>query len=142
MSFDNLLSPTALEFLFIFSIVSFIASLIAIPIILVRVPEDYFSERRPRTWFKNHHPVLRLTALALKNLLGAILLLGGLAMLVLPGQGLLTMLIGISLMDFPGKRALERSIIDRPLILKSINRIRQRFGRPPLMVRRRTVQEA
>jgi hypothetical protein len=62
-------------------------------------------------------------------------------MLVLPGQGLLTMLIGISLMDFPGKRAIERSIIGRPLILKSINRIRQRFGRPPLMVRRRTAQK-
>jgi hypothetical protein len=140
-AFDGLVTPDLLRFLFVLSVVSFAASVIAIPMILIRVPEDYFSERRPRTWFKDHHPVLRLTALALKNLFGAILLLGGLAMLILPGQGLLTMLIGISLMDFPGKRAIEQSIIGRPLILKSINRIRQRFGRPPLIVRRRTVQK-
>lgn len=130
----SLVSPVALEFLFLLSIVSFVASVIAIPWILIRLPRDYFCESHPRTWLKDHHPVLRLIALALKNLLGAILLLGGLAMLVLPGQGLLTMLIGISLLDFPGKRAIERSIIGRPLILKSINRIRQRFGRPPLLI--------
>lgn len=135
-------SPATLEFLFLLSIVSFVASLIVIPLILVRLPEDYFSERHPRAWLKGRHPVLRLIALALKNLLGAILLLGGLAMLVLPGQGLLTMLIGISLLDFPGKRAIERSLIGRPLILKSINRIRQRFDRPPLLIEKHAVHKA
>jgi hypothetical protein len=132
--FSTLLSPATLEFLFLLSIVSFVASVIAIPLILVRLPRDYFCERRPRTWFKEHHPVIRVASLALKNLLGAILFAGGLAMLVLPGQGLLTMLIGVSLMDFPGKRALERSIIGRPPVLHAINRIRKKFHQPPLRV--------
>ncbi len=123
-----------LEFLFILSLVSFVASVIAIPLILVRLPRDYFTERHPRTWLKEHHPVIRVTALTLKNLLGVILLLGGLAMLVLPGQGLLTMLIGVSLVDFPGKRALERSIIGRPPVLHTINRLRKKFHQPPLRV--------
>jgi hypothetical protein len=129
-----LFSPVVLEFLFLLSIVSFVGSLIAIPWILIRLPQDYFSESRPRTWLKDHHPVLRLIALALKNCVGWLLVLGGIAMVVLPGQGLLTILIGVSLMDFPGKRAIERNLISRPLILQAINRIRQRFDRPPLFI--------
>jgi len=137
----SLVSPVALEFLFLLSIVGFVASVIAIPWILIHLPYDYFCERHPRTWMKDHHPVLRLIALVLKNLVGGILLLGGIAMLVLPGQGLLTMLIGVSLMDFPGKRTIERSIIGRPLILKSINRIRQRFDRLPLLIEEHAVRK-
>ena len=130
----SLVSPAALEFLFLLSIVSFVGSVIAIPWILIRLPQDYFCESHPRTWLKDHHPVLRLIALAVKNFVGWLLLLGGIAMLVLPGQGLLTILIGVSLMDFPGKRAIERKLISRPLILQAINRIRQRFDRPPLFI--------
>ena len=59
-------------------------------------------------------------------------LLAGLAMLVLPGQGLLTMLIGLLLLDFPGKRALERRVVRRPKILAFLNRMRDRRGREPL----------
>ncbi len=137
----SLVSPAALEFLFLLSIVSFVASVIAIPWILIRLPYDYFCERHPRTWLKDHHPVLRLIALVLKNLVGGILLLGGIALLVLPGQGLLTMLIGVSLMDFPGKRTIERKLVSRPLILEAINRIRQRFDRPPLLLEAHAVRK-
>jgi hypothetical protein len=55
-------------------------------------------------------------------------------MLVLPGQGILTMLIGISLVDFPGKRQLERKLIGQPAVLNTINRVREKFGQPPLTV--------
>ena len=137
----SLVSPVALEFLFLLSIVSFVASVIAIPWILIRLPRDYFCEHHPRTWLKDHHPVLRLIALVLKNLVGSILLLGGIAMLVLPGQGLLTMLIGVSLMDFPGKRTIERKLVSRPVILETINRVRQRFDRPPLLIEEHAVRK-
>jgi hypothetical protein len=118
----------------IVSVAFFIGTLIAIPIILVRLPADYFDERRPRHWLKNWHPVTRVTAYALKNVVGVIFLLAGIAMLVLPGQGILTMLIGVSLMDFPGKRDLERKLITRPAVLRTINKIRAKFHRPPLVV--------
>jgi len=137
----SLVSPAALEFLFLLSVVSFVASVITIPWILIRLPYDYFCDRHPRTWMKDHHPVLRLIALVLKNLVGGILLLGGIALLVLPGQGLLTMLIGVSLMDFPGKRTIERKLVSRPLILETINRIRQRFDRPPLLLEAHAVRK-
>ena len=138
----SLISPVILEFLFALSIVGFIGSVIAIPWILVRLPQDYFCERHPRTWMKDHHPILRLIALGVKNVVGWLLLPGGIAMLVLPGQGLLTILIGVSLMDFPGKRAIERKLVSRPLILQAINRIRQRFDRPPLVIEEHPVHEA
>ncbi|WP_447978194.1 PGPGW domain-containing protein [Candidatus Nitrospira bockiana] len=120
--------------LFLLSAVGFIGSLVAIPIILVRLPPHYFDERHPRRWMENHHPILRLTGHIAKNVIGAVLLLAGLAMLFLPGQGVLTMLVGISLLDFPGKRQLERRLIGQPTVLHTINKLREKFGRPPLTV--------
>jgi hypothetical protein len=114
------------------SAIGFVASLIAIPMILVRLPADYFDTRTPRHWMKDHHPALRLMGLVAKNVVGIVFLLAGFAMLFLPGQGVLTMLIGISLMDFPGKRALEARMVGQPTLLGVINSMRQKFGKPPL----------
>jgi hypothetical protein len=128
------LSNDSLLFLFILSVVSFIGSLIAIPFLLIRLPSEYFDERHPRTWMQDHHPVLRIFGLLVKNVAGLVFLLAGTLMLFLPGQGLLTMLIGVSLMDFPGKRALERRIVGQPAVLRTINKLREKFNRPPLTV--------
>ena len=114
------------------SAIGFVGSLIAIPLILVRLPADYFDTRTPRHWMKDHHPVLRLSGLIIKNIVGVIFLLAGFAMLFLPGQGVLTMLIGISLMDFPKKRELEAKMVGQPTVLGVINSMRQKFGKPPL----------
>ena len=114
------------------SVIGFIGSLIAIPLILVRLPADYFDTRTPRHWMKDHHPVLRLSGLVVKNVVGIVFVLVGIAMLFLPGQGLLTMLIGISLVDFPRKRELEAKMVGQPTLLGVINSMRQKFGKPPL----------
>jgi hypothetical protein len=114
------------------SAIGFVGSLIAIPMILVRLPADYFDTRTPRHWMKDHHPALRLLGLVVKNVVGVVFLLAGFAMLFLPGQGVLTMLIGISLMDFPGKRTLEARMVGQPTVLGVINSMRHRFGKPPL----------
>jgi hypothetical protein len=112
--------------------VFFIGTLIAIPILIVRLPNDYFIKNDRRTWLQNRHPVLRVTAYVIKNLIGCVFLIAGIAMLVLPGQGILTMLIGVSLIDFRGKQKLQRKLIGQPAVLRTINRIRQKFGRKPL----------
>lgn len=113
-------------------VICFIGSLIAIPLILIRLPADYFDTRTPRHWMKNHHPVLRLLGLVIKNVVGVVFLLAGFAMLFLPGQGLLTMLIGVSLVDFPKKRVLEAKMVGQPTLLGVINAMRKKFGKPPL----------
>lgn len=114
------------------SFIGFIGSLIAIPWILIRLPSDYFDLRVPRHWMKDHHPLLRIIGLIIKNSAGTIFLIAGFLMLFLPGQGLLTMLIGISFIDFPGKRKLETKIVRQPAIFNTINAMRHKFNKPPL----------
>jgi len=114
------------------SAIGFIGTLIAIPLILVRLPADYFDTRTPRHWMKDHHPALRLSGLIVKNVVGIVFLLAGFAMLFLPGQGVLTMLIGVSLMDFPRKRELEAKMVGQPTLLGVINSMRHKYGKPPL----------
>ena len=119
--------------LFVASAVMFVAGLILMPILIARMPPDHFVRPGPPAEsFRGRHPVFRLAVLFVRNVLGVMLLLAGFAMLVLPGQGILTILIGISITSFPGKRALERKVIGMPAVLKTINRLRARRGRPPL----------
>jgi hypothetical protein len=128
VSTETLVTLTAL------SIVFFVGSLIAIPFILVRLPTDFFATRVPRRWMENHHPVLRLLGHIVKNVVGAIFVFAGFLMLFLPGQGILTMLIGVTMLDFPGKRQLEAKMIGQPAVLCAINTMRQKFGKPPLTI--------
>lgn len=116
------------------SVFMFVGTLIAIPIILMRLPADYFDIRKPRPWMENHHPILRLVGHIVKNVVGAIFLFAGFLMLFLPGQGVLTMLIGLSLIEFPGKRRLEAKIVGQSTVLGTINAMRAKFGKPPLII--------
>jgi len=115
------------------SLVLLIASILALPWLVTRIPEDYFVS--PEPWRASHpsrHPLVLFALLLAKNLAGAVLLLMGLLMLVLPGQGVLTILAAIVLLDFPGKRRLERWLIQQPALFRGINWLRQRSGHPPL----------
>ncbi len=119
--------------LIVFSVVAFVGTLIAIPAILIRLPADYFLNHHHKPWFANHHPMVRLFGLFVKNVAGIIFLLAGIAMLFLPGQGLLTMLLGILFIDFPGKHRLEQKLIQHPTVLKAINAFREKAGKPPFI---------
>ncbi len=114
------------------SAATFIISLLAVPYIISRLPEDYFLREHPHDQFKDRHPVLRWTFLIVKNVLGAVLLLGGFAMLVLPGQGVLTMVVGLMLLNFPRKREVECWILHRASVEKLVNWIRRKGGHQPL----------
>ena len=124
-----------LVWLSLFSAVTFVGSLLLIPVLCVRMGEDYFMPHRDhQRTMAGRHPVLRWTGLVLKNGLGLLLVLAGIAMIVLPGQGLLTILIGIMMLDFPGKRALELKLIRFPGLLRAINHLRHRAGHGPLLL--------
>ncbi len=110
-----------------------IGSAIVVPWIVVRIPRDFFAEdRRPPSRFAFQHPILRLTFFVLRNLVGMLVLLAGIAMLVLPGQGLLTVAVALIILDFPGKHLLERRIIRIGPLLNSINWLREKANVPPL----------
>jgi hypothetical protein len=112
------------------SLLLFLGSLVAVPMVIVRLPKDYLNRdhKLMRDWPRH----LYLPLMVLKNCLGVLFLLTGVAMLILPGQGLLTMFIGLVLLDFPRKRILVRRILGYRRILRVINRLRARFGKPEL----------
>jgi hypothetical protein len=114
-----------------FSVVAFFGTLAAIPILVIRLPEDYFLEPRRRPG-EGRRPLVRWTVRLVKNAAGAVFLLAGLAMLVLPGQGLLTIFIALTLLDFPGKRRAEARLMHTPRIRRAVDALRNRAGRPPL----------
>ncbi|MEI6534363.1 MAG: PGPGW domain-containing protein [Verrucomicrobiaceae bacterium] len=124
-----------LVWLGVFSVITFIGSLLLIPFLCVRMGEDYFMPHRDaeRT-LEGRHPVIRWTGLILKNIIGVLLVLAGIAMLFLPGQGLLTVIIGIMMLNFPGKRALELRLIRLPGVLRAVNALRARAKHPPLQL--------
>src|SRR5262249_11423783 len=111
-------------------------SLAAVALVVIRIPSNYFvGDHPPRVW-ADRHPFIRWPAVILKNLLGVTLVVLGAVMSVpgVPGQGILTILIGAMLIDLPGKRKAEKWLFRRRGVLNTINRLRARYGRPPLML--------
>lgn len=107
-----------------------IGTLAAFPIVIVRLPRRYFaddSRPQPLSRFRLVHLLL----MTLKNLLGLALALTGVVLLFLPGQGLLTLIIGLVIMNYPGKYAIERWLVRRRRVMPALNRLRARFGAPP-----------
>lgn len=119
-----------LTWLSIVSGLMFFGTLLLVPWVIIRMPEDYFVRTSSRA--SNDHWVMRLMLRIARNVLGWIFILAGIAMLVLPGQGVLTILLGISLTDLPFKQRLEHWIITRPKIQSGLNWIRKKANRPPL----------
>jgi hypothetical protein len=117
-------------------LVTFTASLGLVSLILVKLPADYFCSHYDRQLWSGRAPALRITAAIAKNVLGALLIVLGIIMSLpgVPGQGLLTILLGIMLVDFPGKDRLEQKLLQRPAIRNSIDKLRARFGKPPLVL--------
>lgn len=112
-------------------VASFVGSLLIVTFLAVRMPADYLSPRRQQAtgplW-------LRVLTAGVKNVLGVALIGIGIVLSLpgVPGQGFLTILVGLMLTDIPGVRRLERAIARRPGIRKSLNALRARFGRPPI----------
>ena len=126
---------TRLTWLSVSSLITFVGSLVTLPWLVSMIPEDYFlHSRRNPAEMKQRHPVIRLFLLLGKNLLGLLLLFGGLLMLFLPGQGLLTIAVGLLLLDYPGKYNLERRIVAKKPVLQGLNWLRAKANHPPLKV--------
>ncbi len=120
------------------SAVLFVVSVVAVPWVLVRLRADYFVEERPPTLgvWAERPAWMRWVWRGVKNGLGLVLVLGGVLMLVLPGQGLLTLAVGLGLLEFPGKRRLERWLVSKRAVHGPINGLRRRLGRGPLLLPR------
>jgi hypothetical protein len=115
--------------------VTFVLSLIGGLAVVVHLPADFFVRHPGRRSLWHAHPALRVALLLAKNAVGAFVFVAGvvMAMPLVPGPGVLFMLLGLGLVDFPGKRSLERRLLRVPRVLTSVNKLRARFAQPPLL---------
>jgi len=114
------------------SFLTFLFGLLLMPFVIMRLPEDYFL---PPQNGDQTSTVLRDSStlfLVFKNLMGGVLLCLGVVMLFLPGPGLMVALIGLSLVDIPGKRWVLGRILNISGLRSAINGLRGKRGRPPL----------
>ncbi len=114
------------------SIAMVVMSVLALPWLIARLPAEYFARvSRPdlRETDLRAHPVRRI----LKNLLGGVLAIAGFAMLFLPGQGLVTLLVSLTLLEFPGKARLERRLIENESVFSALNWIRRKVNKEPFI---------
>jgi hypothetical protein len=118
------------------SLVTISVSLAVVSFILINLPPTYFQESHPRDFWLDRHASIRWAGVIAKNALGVVLVLLGILMSIpgVPGQGILTILLGIMLLDFPGKQQLEYKLVSRPKVLAAINRLRHRFSKAPLVL--------
>ncbi len=113
----------------IFSAISMLLGALLVPVWLARLPADHFKTQRrlgDRPW-----TVRRVIGHVLLNLLGAVLVTAGVVMLVLPGQGVLTILLGLGLLEFPGKHRIEGWIVRRRPVRTALDWLRRRRGAEP-----------
>ncbi|MER3431762.1 MAG: hypothetical protein C4325_03765 [Blastocatellia bacterium] len=117
-------------------LLSLAISFASIAIVMVKIPANYFSSHYERDFLPDSPWLVRWGAVILKNLLGVVLIIIGIILSLpgVPGQGILTILLGLIMLDIPGKRPLEARIIQRPAVLAAINRLRARYGKEPLIL--------
>jgi hypothetical protein len=108
---------------------------VVIPVVVLRLPVDYMlsMEEQPPQGPKTR-PFSRILLGLVKNLMGIVLVFIGIALLVLPGEGIITIILGLLLIDFPGKLKFKRWLIQQPVVITSINWLRIKAGRPKLQV--------
>ncbi len=130
-----LLDPHTLGLLALFSLGTFVLSAIGVPWFFAKVPADFLTRREQKELgIVERRSLSRLLLRLFKNIFGLILLTAGCLMLVLPGQGLLCILVALFILDFPGKRRVQRALLLRPGVLLLINRLRAKAHEPPLEV--------
>ncbi len=131
---SSLLTTDNLLLAFVVFVLTFVVNLVVAGFIVVRLPADYFHPSHRRTFMDGQHRLVRGFALVIKNVLGFLLVLLGIVLSLpgVPGQGLITILIGVMLLDFPGKRELERKIISRSAVFSNVNKLRAKYSRAPL----------
>src|SRR6476659_7733791 len=117
-------------------LVSFFVNLGIVSLILVKLPADHFSKSRKTTFWAGPRPAIHAAKVIGKNIAGVLLVALGIVLSLpgVPGQGLLTVLLGIMLLDFPGRHRLEQKLLSKPRIVNTINRLRERFDKPPLQL--------
>ena len=116
----------ALLWVSIGSALLFVGSIALVPFLIARAPTDLFVREPAR-----RRGIGPLLGTVFRNLFGVVLLALGVLMLVLPGQGLLTVLLALLVLDFPKKRELVQRLAVKPSVWDALHYVRRRANKPP-----------
>ncbi|WP_458777283.1 PGPGW domain-containing protein [Desulforhopalus sp. 52FAK] len=114
------------------SLLTFVLSLLLLPYMIRKIPSNYFLTLSSTPAKAIDYDIKFLFFFLLRNIFGCFLLLSGVIMLFLPGQGLITIFVSLLLIDFPFKRRLITFLIVQKKIQNSINWIRKKTNKPPI----------
>ncbi|MEA3468793.1 MAG: PGPGW domain-containing protein, partial [Thermodesulfobacteriota bacterium] len=117
----------------IVSTITFFLSLLIIPWIVCKLDDHFFLHLHEHKKMEDQHPVMFILLRILRYSFGAILLLAGILMLFLPGQGLLTIILGISLLDFPGKQKAIDGLLHFHPVQNGLNWVREKGSKKPFL---------
>lgn len=135
--FDSLVDSNFLQpllwWLAVLSLFTFVLSLVLIPWVVGRLPQDCFLKLDNNDRPANLPSIGSVIMTIFRNSLGTLLLLAGIVMLFLPGQGLLTILLGTLLISFPGKKGLVKTLVAQQKIQHSMDWLRKKRGKPAFL---------
>ena len=118
------------SFLAAASITLLAVTILATPWVVSRLPSDYLLRRLDGPKLKGFG---RKLLSLLRGFIGLLIVLLGLIMMITPGPGVVMMLLGISVAEFPGKNRLLVYLATRPSVLASLNWMRRRHDKPPFI---------
>lgn len=124
---------SAAGYLGVISLVTFALSVICLPLLVASLPQNIFIETIQQSKVKVQPRPLRILLIVLRNIVGLVLLVSGIAMLFLPGQGLLTIVLAMLLLTFPGKSKLLVLLIHQEKVQRSLDWLRRRQRKPPFL---------
>lgn len=119
------------------SVLSFAIGLICVPWLINKLDDDFFTLQNHKKRIRKRreqHPLMMVVAMIIRHCAGFILLVAGLTMLFIPGQGVLTILAALVLMEFPGKYRLVMAIVRQKRIRRVLDWIRKKGDREPFVL--------
>lgn len=123
--YENILALVGL-----ISVLVFVITLLLTPYLLGLIPADYFARAYQASTCSTGFNFVKTSV---KSLLGLVLLIGGIIMLFTPGQGVVSILLGLFLLKFPGKRKLELKLIQHNPTFNALNWLRGKAGKSPFL---------
>ena len=109
------------------SVLLFFLSLFILRCVIVRLPDDYFVIDSPAS-NKHSGNLIDLALRVAKNLFGFLLIICGIILLVIPGQGLVTIVLGAWIIDLPWIIKIKRKFVYSRLVKGALNWIRSKNG--------------
>ena len=128
---DYCTQPLVLTTLTGVSVGIFVIGFLLVPPLAVKLPADHFV---PPTHNRGLRTIGDWIWHICRNLLAVVLLVAGIAMIILPGPGIISLIVAVALADFPGKRRVERAFIRAWIVRTPLNAMRAKYGAPPMII--------